>query len=464
MKIVSASVLLTLLFTGYSIANECEKLCDGDWWGTASLSEITDVINDGDVNSRDEFFGLTPLHWAARNGMPEHIAALIEAGADVNAVNVPEVNFISGLTALHQATRSDSPENVLALIKAGADINARTEKGDTPLLFAGKNTRPESVAALIEAGADLTVRNNEGETLLHYAENSDVIFALAKAGADVDARTENGSTPLHIQLSAFHHSQRYGFGNDGEVIMALIKAGADVNAPDKSGDTPLHYAARLGKPEHIVALMEAGADVNARNKNGDTPLEEADSDENLDALKSAKPLDANGDSSEFIEKFKNSFNKGHNKALISNYECKLKSKPIPFLLKNSKNKFTKIRKKIHNCEIKFSDMESYLYDIIISDLNTTNKENVMYLYMSNSNSFVDVNLFLLISLRSASYVCDGGQEFIDDLIEKFAQGTSNLSEFSENGLVTDCNDLSYIRFSLASSGTGLDFEIGPKKQ
>ena len=42
------------------------------------------VRNAPDVNVRDKD-GLTPLHYAASDGTPDNIAALVSAGADVNA-------------------------------------------------------------------------------------------------------------------------------------------------------------------------------------------------------------------------------------------------------------------------------------------------------------------------------------------------------------------------------------------
>ena len=68
--------------------------------------------------------GETPLHMAFE---PDKIAALIAAGADVNA------RATDGETPLHRAARFGMPEAMAALIESGADIRAKSNSGETIL-------------------------------------------------------------------------------------------------------------------------------------------------------------------------------------------------------------------------------------------------------------------------------------------------------------------------------------------
>ena len=140
--------------------------------------------------------GWTPLHFAARNGEPAVVQALLAAGADPNARTKDK------LTSLHAAARyNENPLVVEALLAAGADPNARDKYKNTPLhFFAAGNGEPAVVQALLAAGADPNARDKYKNTPLHdaarYNENPLVIEALLAAGADPMARDKQDDTPL----------------------------------------------------------------------------------------------------------------------------------------------------------------------------------------------------------------------------------------------------------------------------
>jgi ankyrin repeat protein len=61
---------------------DCDKLCDRDWWKTATAADVQAELDAGaEVTARDQY-GSTPLHEAAGNGSAEGIQALLDAGAD----------------------------------------------------------------------------------------------------------------------------------------------------------------------------------------------------------------------------------------------------------------------------------------------------------------------------------------------------------------------------------------------
>ena len=72
------------------------------------------------------------------------------------------------------AELNENPEIIAALLKAGADLNApEPARGRTPLHLAAKsNYNPAIVSFLLEAGADPKVQDNEGRTPLDLAEGN----------------------------------------------------------------------------------------------------------------------------------------------------------------------------------------------------------------------------------------------------------------------------------------------------
>jgi ankyrin repeat protein len=71
--------------------------------------------NRADVNAREQRYGDTALMWAAVAGHVDVVRLLIEAGADVRAVDD------EGVTALHLARANGHTEVAAALLAAGAD-------------------------------------------------------------------------------------------------------------------------------------------------------------------------------------------------------------------------------------------------------------------------------------------------------------------------------------------------------
>ena len=260
----------------------------------------------GDPNVRDPRTGRTPLHIAAMANAPRLIAALVEAGADI------EARDRDGLTPLHAAT--NSPVAIAALLEAGAELEARNRFGQTPLAYAVNRSGSSTVAAieaLLEAGADSNVGDLfSGRTPLHWAawwagaskQAHEIQAALAtlsallEAGADPNARDRGGDTPLHRAVIA----------DSPAATALLLQAGADPNAPTSTGITPLqnwvaagkenlatmaalldagadldhdfpllHLAAVRDKPVMITALLEAGADLNTLDDSGGTALHAA---------------------------------------------------------------------------------------------------------------------------------------------------------------------------------------------
>ena len=101
------------------------------------------------------------------------------------------------------ATRNGNPEVVQVLIQAGASLEVRDKWQYTPLHRAAENNvNPEIVQVLIQAGADLEVRDKWAYTPPasgggEETDNPEVAKALVQAGASLEARNQWNYTPLH---------------------------------------------------------------------------------------------------------------------------------------------------------------------------------------------------------------------------------------------------------------------------
>jgi len=104
--------------------------------------------------------GFTALQLAAFFGAPRTAAALIEAGADLNAVAANAMR----IQPLHAATAGRHTEIAKMLIVAGADVTTAQRHGWTPLHTAASHGDADVVAALIAAGASPDVANDAGRT------------------------------------------------------------------------------------------------------------------------------------------------------------------------------------------------------------------------------------------------------------------------------------------------------------
>lgn len=97
---------------------------------------------------------------------------LLEAGADVNAVNG------WGKSALHAAAERDNAEYIKILLERGADINIQNREGYTPLMKAIYRENLETVKLLLDNGADVNIKNNDGETVFDMYPTPEVEAVL----------------------------------------------------------------------------------------------------------------------------------------------------------------------------------------------------------------------------------------------------------------------------------------------
>jgi uncharacterized protein len=133
-----------------------------------------------DVNATNKQ-GVTPLIGAALNGHADLVALL--------APHTTNLDQLSGMrykeNALHLAARDGHTAVIAALLEAGADINALEGTRSTALMYAAYNGHLEAVELLIQQGADLNLSDQGGQTALYWANRrnqSDIAALISAAG------------------------------------------------------------------------------------------------------------------------------------------------------------------------------------------------------------------------------------------------------------------------------------------
>lgn len=106
---------------------------------------------------------------ATRSGDLSKVCNLLDAGADINALDV------HGQTALMNAAHRGDVELTQLLIQRGAELDHAAKYRLTALMLAVINNRTEVVRLLVAAGADRTIAGSKGSfacTPLQYAQES----------------------------------------------------------------------------------------------------------------------------------------------------------------------------------------------------------------------------------------------------------------------------------------------------
>ncbi|XP_034558415.1 ankyrin repeat and SOCS box protein 10 isoform X2 [Notolabrus celidotus] len=121
------------------------------------------------INGRTLDEGDSPLHVAARNGLPDHVDLYLRYGAAVDRQND------EGLTPLNAACSQPQELQELqsyckvcqTLLGAGADIHTMDQDKHNPLHMACKNANPDIVDLLLAKGACVNEMDYGGEAPMH---------------------------------------------------------------------------------------------------------------------------------------------------------------------------------------------------------------------------------------------------------------------------------------------------------
>ena len=131
-------------------------------------------------------------------GTAEQVRAALAADASVLRARAG-----NGWTALHYAAFADNAAAAAALLGAGAEVDARAKNkfDNTPLQVGMLSQAREAARVLLALGANPNLKMSEGFTALHEAAaNGDVpsIEILLAAGADQKLLSPDGKSPLDL--------------------------------------------------------------------------------------------------------------------------------------------------------------------------------------------------------------------------------------------------------------------------
>ena len=122
--------------------------------GNVGVVELL-LKSGADIHAKD-YYGLTPLHWAAELGYTEVVALLLKHGANINARN----NF--GVTPLHRAANHGQTKVLELLLQHGADTEGKTcysyFKIGTLLHWAAWHRKAAVVELLLKHGSDINAK------------------------------------------------------------------------------------------------------------------------------------------------------------------------------------------------------------------------------------------------------------------------------------------------------------------
>jgi uncharacterized protein len=332
---------------------------------TGNAAVVTALLDKGaDVSAREWQLGETALMWAAAENHADVVKLLVARGAEVDArsnpLSFPKDRFgLEGVltilprgnwTALMYAARDGAPDAAAALLDAGAQINAQDPDSTTPLVRAIWNSHYDTAKVLLDRGADPNLLDTAEMGALYAAVDMsslgeiygtparkvndkatalDIIKLVIAKGGKVDAKLKSAAlqrqhTPGEPLLGAGTTPlMRASRNGDFEAMKVLLAAGADptltqpngttvlmlgcgvgrglgvfakdygteagllegvklllakkvnVNAANNNGLTALHFAAQAGLDTVVAELAKAGATLDVKDKNGRTPVDVA---------------------------------------------------------------------------------------------------------------------------------------------------------------------------------------------
>jgi len=242
---------------------------------TSGIAAVRLLIERGaNVDVVERWQGQTPLMYAAAADRGDVAAALIAAGADVDArtpINdLPEresrVRYyveipVAGFTPVMFAARSGANSALRALIAGKADLDAKTPEGFTPIVIALDNLHFDAAKVLVEGGASA----DDGGLLA-------VVEARNRVNYVGEYQVPTGAD-LSLDLIALMLSK--GADLMGRMPQPLLDRDARfVPPPPKITDVALIRAARSADIGAMRVLIDGGADASMRDdkRGGVTPL------------------------------------------------------------------------------------------------------------------------------------------------------------------------------------------------
>mmetsp|Transcript_15052 Transcript_15052/g.33127 ORF Transcript_15052/g.33127 Transcript_15052/m.33127 type:complete len:588 (+) Transcript_15052:50-1813(+) len=221
--------------------------------------------NSADVNLQSMVVDnkRSPVFLAAANGIAHILQQLIEAKADVNAVN----DNPKAETPIYGATLGQHPKCVRKLLDAKADPSISVKDGETPVFAAVSRNNGALTELLLTSKASPETSNKSYDmSALMWASGCGFMDPLSKLIAgkvDVNAcRSSDSVSALQVAVAQ----------GVTAAVKQLLGAKADPNLGAVDGTGCLHAACEAGNIDILNKLVNAKGDVNFANKTKETPI------------------------------------------------------------------------------------------------------------------------------------------------------------------------------------------------
>ncbi len=232
---------------------------------------VEDYLSDQHPSQDDTFaHKVTQIMNAACSGDKETIQTLLQQ--DISLANIKDQGIQT--TPLHCAAHRGFLDIVRLLLDAGADVNAveGNFSHSMPLHWAATGGHLEVTQLLVDRGAQLEVKDNwYNLTPVGWA----TIIKLSLSDCSIGDRYQKIREYLlsiGAQLDIFSGVAL----NQSDFVRSLIEANPEILTHRlgfaKNESRPLHFAVEEKMTQMVELLLEKGADLNAQNGWGITPL------------------------------------------------------------------------------------------------------------------------------------------------------------------------------------------------
>jgi len=248
-------------------------------------------ISPIDVLTNDHRNNYSLLSIAAERGFSKAVQVLIEAGSFI------EHRTNTGATPLGLAVRGSFLETSRILLEAGANVDSVDLRGYSILMRGAAHTRGlDIITLLIESNANLYVKNYLGDSvlclsgglgrleilqlLLDGEERARQLGLLKKWKIQTD---ENGNYPSLIDIAGYNGNTplvRASMSCVPELVYFLLKNNADVTIQNADGISALGFAIKVGSYRIIQMILNQVRDrpdiletlLTQKSNHGDTLL------------------------------------------------------------------------------------------------------------------------------------------------------------------------------------------------
>uniref|UniRef100_A0A8C9ZDY8 Euchromatic histone-lysine N-methyltransferase 2 n=1 Tax=Sander lucioperca TaxID=283035 RepID=A0A8C9ZDY8_SANLU len=256
-----------------------KPICPGALPPGPSRAALQKAILTQDTERKKKLrFHPRQLYPAAKQGEVQRVLLMLMEGIDPTY----QPDSQNRRSALHAAAQRGLLEVCYILVQAGAQVDALDKDRRTPLLEAIINNHIEVAHYLVQNGAcvyhsvsvlSLCLQEDDGggwTPIIWSAEHKhvEVIKVLLNRGADVTINDKELNVCLHWAA----------YAGNVDIAELVLNSGCPLASVNMHGDTPLHIAAREGYLECVTLFLSRGADIDIVNREGDTPLSLARAD------------------------------------------------------------------------------------------------------------------------------------------------------------------------------------------